>query len=181
MKEFLLVLLCYILGSIPFSYIFSRYLGGVDIRSRGTGNVGATNVLRTLGIKIAVASLLGDLLKGVLAAWLGFASWGWRSGGNLYSGGGSRTLLAGISGISRRKRGCHLGWCHTGINATGWRDYGRHFCHRNCGKPFCFTRINLCGSPFSGTHAGNDQSTLAISDDESGYGWNGFIPAPNQY
>jgi len=71
MKEILLVLLCYIIGSIPFSYIFSRVWGGVDIRSKGTGNVGATNVLRTLGIKIAVASLLGDLLKGVAAAWLG--------------------------------------------------------------------------------------------------------------
>lgn len=71
MKEILVVLLCYIIGSIPFSYIFSRVLGGVDIRAKGTGNVGATNVLRTLGIKIAVASLLGDLLKGAAAAWLG--------------------------------------------------------------------------------------------------------------
>lgn len=71
MLEFILVLLCYLLGSIPFSYIFSRVLGGVDIRAKGTGNVGATNVLRTLGIKIALASLGGDLLKGVIAAWLG--------------------------------------------------------------------------------------------------------------
>jgi glycerol-3-phosphate acyltransferase PlsY len=72
MKEVLLVLLCYLLGSIPFSYIFSRVWGGVDIRAKGTGNVGATNVLRTLGIKIALASLIGDFLKGVLAAWMGF-------------------------------------------------------------------------------------------------------------
>ncbi|PKM77028.1 MAG: acyl-phosphate glycerol 3-phosphate acyltransferase [Firmicutes bacterium HGW-Firmicutes-15] len=71
MKEVLLVLFCYLLGSIPFSYIFSRLLGGVDIRAKGTGNVGATNVLRTLGVKIALASLMGDFLKGVLAAWLG--------------------------------------------------------------------------------------------------------------
>ena len=48
MQEVLLVLLCYLLGSIPFSYIFSRVFGGVDIRAKGTGNVGATNVLRTL-------------------------------------------------------------------------------------------------------------------------------------
>lgn len=71
MKEILLVLLCYLIGAIPFSYIFSRALGGVDIRARGTGNVGATNVLRTLGIKIAVLSLLGDLSKGAVSAWLG--------------------------------------------------------------------------------------------------------------
>jgi acyl phosphate:glycerol-3-phosphate acyltransferase len=73
MKELLVISVCYLIGSVPFSYIFSRYLGGVDIRSRGTGNVGATNVLRTLGIKIALLSLLGDLLKGVLSAWLGLA------------------------------------------------------------------------------------------------------------
>jgi len=71
MKEIVLTLACYLIGSVPFSYLFSRYLGGVDIRSRGTGNVGATNVLRTLGMKIALLSLLGDVLKGVLAAWLG--------------------------------------------------------------------------------------------------------------
>ncbi|MEQ8237097.1 MAG: glycerol-3-phosphate 1-O-acyltransferase PlsY [Syntrophomonadaceae bacterium] len=73
MKEIVLTLACYLIGSVPFSYLFSRYLGGVDIRSRGTGNVGATNVLRTLGMKIALLSLLGDVLKGVLAAWLGMA------------------------------------------------------------------------------------------------------------
>lgn len=73
MKELwvLLPLLSYIIGSVPFSYIFGRFLGGVDIRTKGTGNVGATNVLRSVGIKIAVASLAGDLLKGLLAAWLG--------------------------------------------------------------------------------------------------------------
>lgn len=73
MKEIVLTLACYLIGSVPFSYLFSRYLGGVDIRSRGTGNVGATNVLRTLGMKIALLSLLGDVFKGVLAAWLGLA------------------------------------------------------------------------------------------------------------
>ena len=88
MLEVLLVLLCYILGSIPFSFIFSRVLGGVDIRARGTGNVGATNVLRTLGIKIAVASLLGDVLKGAVSAWLG-----------LYYGGPSLAALCTIMAV----------------------------------------------------------------------------------
>ncbi|MDD4802354.1 MAG: glycerol-3-phosphate 1-O-acyltransferase PlsY [Syntrophomonas sp.] len=71
MLKVLLVVICYLIGSIPFSYIFSKVLGGVDIRAKGTGNVGATNVLRTLGVKIAIAALLGDLLKGILATWLG--------------------------------------------------------------------------------------------------------------
>lgn len=69
--ELLLVLLSYLVGSIPFSYIFSRFLGGVDIRTKGTGNIGATNVLRSVGTKVAIASLAGDLVKGLLAAWWG--------------------------------------------------------------------------------------------------------------
>lgn len=73
MQEILLILLCYVIGSVPFSYIFGRYLGGVDIRSKGSGNVGATNVLRNLGIKIALLAFIGDVLKGFLAAWIAFA------------------------------------------------------------------------------------------------------------
>lgn len=73
MKELwvLLPLVAYLLGSVPFSYLFSRFWGGIDIRTKGTGNVGATNVLRSAGIKIAVAALAGDIMKGMLAAWLG--------------------------------------------------------------------------------------------------------------
>ena len=88
MKEIVLVLLCYFMGAIPFSYIFSRLLGGVDIRARGTGNVGATNVLRTLGIKIAIASLMGDLLKGLIAAWLG-----------LYFGGEGMAAVCAVAAV----------------------------------------------------------------------------------
>lgn len=72
MKEVLVVLLCYLIGSIPFSYLFGRIFGKVDVRSRGSGNVGATNVLRTTGVKVALAALAGDLFKGFFAAWLGF-------------------------------------------------------------------------------------------------------------
>lgn len=73
MQEILLILLCYLIGSIPFSYIVSRYMGGMDIRSKGSGNVGATNVLRNLGLKIALVAFALDLLKGFTAAWIGFA------------------------------------------------------------------------------------------------------------
>lgn len=78
MEKILLVILCYFIGAIPFSYIFNRIFGGGDIRKKGSGNVGATNVLRTMGIKIALAALAGDLLKGVLAAWVGL-----HFGGNI--------------------------------------------------------------------------------------------------
>jgi len=65
-----LILLCYIIGAIPFSYLVSL-TQGVDIRTRGSGNVGATNVLRTLGPAAAAAALIADVFKGIVAAWIG--------------------------------------------------------------------------------------------------------------
>ena len=60
----------YLLGSIPFAVVVSRVFGLADPRSHGSGNPGATNVLRT-GNKLAAAlTLLGDMLKGWLAVWL---------------------------------------------------------------------------------------------------------------
>jgi glycerol-3-phosphate acyltransferase PlsY len=55
---------------VPVGYAVARALG-VDIRRRGSGNIGATNVLRTAGWGPAVATLLGDVAKGFLAAWVG--------------------------------------------------------------------------------------------------------------
>lgn len=77
MYALFLIAVCYLIGSIPFSYLISRFKG-VDIRRRGSGNVGATNVLRTLGPAFAAAALVGDLLKGAAAAWIGtLAGGGW--------------------------------------------------------------------------------------------------------
>lgn len=61
------VLAAYLLGSIPTAYIFGRLLKGVDIRTQGSGNVGATNAFRVLGKGPGTAVLLLDILKGVLA------------------------------------------------------------------------------------------------------------------
>jgi glycerol-3-phosphate acyltransferase PlsY len=57
----------YLLGSIPFGLILTRLSGAGDIRSVGSGNIGATNVLRTGRKGLAAATLLGDLLKGLAA------------------------------------------------------------------------------------------------------------------
>jgi acyl phosphate:glycerol-3-phosphate acyltransferase len=57
----------YLIGSIPVGFLISRMAGGVDIRSQGSGTIGATNVLRTMGPAPAIATLLGDILKGYLA------------------------------------------------------------------------------------------------------------------
>jgi glycerol-3-phosphate acyltransferase PlsY len=60
------VLVSYLLGSIPFSYLVARH-GGVDVRRVGSGNVGATNVLRSVGKGAALAAFALDFLKGVAA------------------------------------------------------------------------------------------------------------------
>ena len=64
-------MLAYLVGSIPFSFIVGRLLGGSDVRSEGSGNVGATNVLRAAGPKAGVLALILDLLKGVAPLVLG--------------------------------------------------------------------------------------------------------------
>jgi len=65
-----LILLSYLLGSIPFAIVVSRLMGLQDPRSFGSGNPGATNVLRTGNKKAAVLTLLGDAAKGWLAVTL---------------------------------------------------------------------------------------------------------------
>lgn len=71
--------LAYLVGAIPIGYLIARSRG-TDIRQIGSGNIGATNVLRGLGKGAAVATLLGDVAKGALAVhlglWLGGAWWG---------------------------------------------------------------------------------------------------------
>ena len=62
----------YLLGSIPFGIILTKLSGGPDLRSIGSGNIGATNVLRTGNKKLAALTLLGDMLKGTVAVLLGF-------------------------------------------------------------------------------------------------------------
>ncbi len=64
------LLLGYGLGSIPFGLLLTRMAGGGDIRTIGSGNIGATNVLRTGRKGIAALTLLLDLLKGFFAVWL---------------------------------------------------------------------------------------------------------------
>ena len=60
-------IVAYLLGSISFSVIISKKMAGFDVREKGSGNAGATNMLRSVGAKAAVLTLLGDLLKGVVA------------------------------------------------------------------------------------------------------------------
>jgi glycerol-3-phosphate acyltransferase PlsY len=70
-KPFCQLLGAYLLGAIPFAYLAGRLLRGIDIRQHGSGNVGATNVLRVLGKGPGAAVLALDIAKGWLAtAWI---------------------------------------------------------------------------------------------------------------
>jgi acyl phosphate:glycerol-3-phosphate acyltransferase len=67
----LAVIAAYLVGAIPIGWLVARAFGLGDIRRQGSGNIGATNVLRTLGWLPAIVTLLGDVLKGYLAVVLG--------------------------------------------------------------------------------------------------------------
>ncbi len=73
MRPALLIIAAYLLGSLPFGYAAGR-LARVDLRATGSGNTGATNVYRSLGLWGAVPVILLDVLKGFLPAWL-FPMW----------------------------------------------------------------------------------------------------------
>ena len=64
--NFFIILISYIIGSIPSGYILSKYFSKIDITKEGSGNIGATNVLRSGSKKLALITLLFDALKGVL-------------------------------------------------------------------------------------------------------------------
>jgi glycerol-3-phosphate acyltransferase PlsY len=67
----LAVLLSYTIGNFSTSIIVSKLWAGIDIRKYGSGNAGATNVLRTLGMKAGLVTFIGDALKAILAVWAG--------------------------------------------------------------------------------------------------------------
>ncbi len=66
----LLLLVAYLLGSIPFGLLFARLFGGGDVRQSGSGNIGATNVARVAGPLPGILTLVFDAGKGALAVWL---------------------------------------------------------------------------------------------------------------
>lgn len=70
MIPLLTLVAAYLIGGIPFGYLLVRWRKGVDVRTQGSGNIGATNVLRTTGKGLGIVTLLLDIGKGALAVWL---------------------------------------------------------------------------------------------------------------
>jgi len=89
----------YVLGSLPFGYWLVRLFHGEDIRTVGSGNVGATNVFRLYGRRLGIAVALLDVAKGFAAAFLGIAA-----GGSLVG------VLAGAAAMLGHARPVFLGF-----------------------------------------------------------------------
>jgi glycerol-3-phosphate acyltransferase PlsY len=86
----LVVVAAYLLGSIPTAFLMGWVLRGIDIRTVGSGNAGATNVFRSIGKTAGVATLLIDMAKGLLAVELAI----------LYCGGELWPLVAGAAAVA---------------------------------------------------------------------------------
>ena len=89
----ILVLLAYLIGALPFGLLIGRLAGGIDLREHGSGRIGATNALRTVGLAGAVLTFLLDLGKGVVAVLL--VSWLYKAGPP-----GSPPWVAAAAGIA---------------------------------------------------------------------------------
>jgi acyl phosphate:glycerol-3-phosphate acyltransferase len=110
MKDALLILTGYLLGSMPWGYWLPRILTGVNIRKVGSGNTGAANVWRTLGFKIGLSVALLDMAKGLVATLLG-----------VWLGDELVGLLAGIAALVGHWRPLFIGFARGGkiVATTG--------------------------------------------------------------
>lgn len=89
----IIAIIAYCIGSINFSVILSKKLAGFDIRQKGSGNAGSTNMLRSVGKKAAILTLICDILKGVVAIGIAILI------GNIFSV-TDKALLVQIAGIA---------------------------------------------------------------------------------
>ena len=100
MQYFLVLAFVYLFASIPFGLLVSKYFYGTDIRSKGSGNIGATNVLRTLGAFPAVLVLILDMGKGITAVFLA----------RYFLGTDFSAVIAGLVAIIGHSCSCFLGF-----------------------------------------------------------------------
>lgn len=89
----LMAIIAYLIGSVNFSVILSKKMAGFDLREKGSGNAGTTNMLRTVGKGAAALTLICDVLKGVVA--IGIAILMGKAGADI-----DKALLVQIAGIA---------------------------------------------------------------------------------
>jgi len=101
LKTVLILILAYVIGSIPFALIIGKAVGGVDVRNYGSGNLGGTNAFRVLGWKAGISVIIADILKGMVATYLGMVAGGETLGilaGLVAAVGHCYPLFAGFKG-----------------------------------------------------------------------------------
>jgi len=108
LKVVFVLVVSYLLGSISFGYLLAKYWKGIDIRQFGSGNVGTTNVFRTLGPVPGIMVFLGDFLKGTVGAWLG-----------LWAGSEWTGVLAGFAAMAGHSYPVFLNFKGGKVIATG--------------------------------------------------------------
>jgi glycerol-3-phosphate acyltransferase PlsY len=96
--DILLIVCAYLAGSVPFAYLVTKAVRGIDIREVGSGNVGATNVSRALGRGWAILVFSLDVLKGLLPTFAALLAHGCRIGGQALPPGAALTGLAAVAG-----------------------------------------------------------------------------------
>ena len=87
-------IIAYLLGSISFSVIISKKMAGFDVRQKGSGNAGTTNVLRSVGKKAAIITLICDILKGIVSILVAYIA------GLIFKDKLDRALLVELAGIA---------------------------------------------------------------------------------
>ena len=95
MASYIIVtIIAYLLGSISFSVIISKKMAGFDVREKGSGNAGTTNVLRNVGKKASIITLVCDILKGVVAILVSYVA------GLIMKDSVDKALLIQLAGIA---------------------------------------------------------------------------------
>lgn len=92
-ENIIILIIAYLIGSVNFSVLISKRVAGFDVREKGSGNAGSTNVLRSVGKGAAVITLICDILKGVVAISLAIII------GNIIQN-SNKELLVQIAGIA---------------------------------------------------------------------------------
>lgn len=101
MQIALIICLSYLLGSIPFGFLISKYFKKIDIREFGSGNIGASNIFRVLGFRYSLGVMIGDCLKGFLPLYIVRIM-------NIEVIGLYPYLLAGLSAIAGHNWSCFI-------------------------------------------------------------------------
>jgi acyl phosphate:glycerol-3-phosphate acyltransferase len=102
MKQAVPIVIGYLFGSIPFAFLLSRGLAGVDLRRTGSGNVGSSNVLRTSGVGAAILVLVLDVAKGAGSVLVADR---WAAGGTAPAAAGLAAIVGHVYPIWLRFRG----------------------------------------------------------------------------